>query len=240
MNEPQRDLDERIQALETEKFHLPYNYLRALEGAEQDKSKSRGRWEEAEKVTLPRKKEILAELRLLRAERNAAILARREAREAKATENRKTRETAREAVTVECQICEHRQCKDSRGKLVHHGYLRPGYGQIEGDCPGVGYLPYPETDALAWYLRVVTNGAAETITALAGLPDRQEIVKTVTWPRLQVLTIKVSEVDAYTWKKTVEELKWKLETKLRRLRDEVARVTKRIETAGKGVTGGGK
>lgn len=27
-------------------------------------------------------------------------------------------------------------------KLVHHGYQRPGDGQIHGDCPGVGYPPY--------------------------------------------------------------------------------------------------
>jgi len=231
MNESQRGLDDHIQALETEKFHLPYNYLKALEGPEQDKSKSHGRWEDAEKATLPRKKEILAELRVLRAERKAAILARREARESKAAANRKAREVAREAVTAECQICENRQCLDRRGKMVHHGYLCPGYGQIEGDCPGVGYKPYPETDALEWYLRQVTAGAAETITTLTGLPDRQEIVKTVTWPKLQVLTIKISEVDAYTWKKAVEELKWKLESKLRQLRDEVARTTRRIAEA---------
>jgi hypothetical protein len=230
MSETQRGLDQRIADLDNEKFKLPYDYLKATY---EDKNLryGSGAWKEAEKATLSRKKEILAELRVLRAERKAAILARREARETKAAANRKTREVAREAITAECQICEHRQCLDRRGKMVHHGYLRPGYGQIEGDCPGVGYKPYPETDALAWYLRQVQAGAAETITTLADLPNRQQIVKTITWPKLQVVTIKVSEVDAYTWKREIEDLKWKLESQLRQLRDEVSRATKRIAAA---------
>lgn len=35
-----------------------------------------------------------------------------------------------------CQICEGEQ-KLHDGRMVHHGYKRPGDGQIDGDCPGV-------------------------------------------------------------------------------------------------------
>ena len=40
-----------------------------------------------------------------------------------------------------CSICE-REIAVQRGDLVHHGYQRPGYGFIQGDCFGVGYAPY--------------------------------------------------------------------------------------------------
>ena len=40
-----------------------------------------------------------------------------------------------------CQICEGDQ-KLHVGRMVHHGYQRPGDGAIRGDCPGVGQVPY--------------------------------------------------------------------------------------------------
>jgi hypothetical protein len=50
----------------------------------------------------------------------------------------------------ECQICERKQSL-VQGTLGHHGYTRPGYGYIQGDCFGVGYAPYPAVDALIAY-----------------------------------------------------------------------------------------
>ena len=40
-----------------------------------------------------------------------------------------------------CQLCERDQ-KLSGARMVHHGYIRPGHGSIEQDCPGVGHEPY--------------------------------------------------------------------------------------------------
>ena len=40
-----------------------------------------------------------------------------------------------------CPACQ-RQVKARDGKLVHHGYQRPGAGYIVGDCFGVGYEPH--------------------------------------------------------------------------------------------------
>jgi len=52
---------------------------------------------------------------------------------------------------AECQICCREQALDKSGRMVNHGYKRPGYGFIIGNCFGVGYEPYPKTDALeAW------------------------------------------------------------------------------------------
>jgi len=40
-----------------------------------------------------------------------------------------------------CPVCE-RQQRLHKMRMVHHGYRRPGTGEIEGDCFGVGYPPY--------------------------------------------------------------------------------------------------
>ncbi len=40
-----------------------------------------------------------------------------------------------------CPICE-RDIKVRDDRLVHHGYRRPGDGEIHGDCFGVNYPPY--------------------------------------------------------------------------------------------------
>lgn len=56
------------------------------------------------------------------------------------------------ATQRECQICERHQCLSADGKLVLHGYKRPGYGFIEGSCFGVGFVDYARgSDALALY-----------------------------------------------------------------------------------------
>jgi len=46
------------------------------------------------------------------------------------------------ANTGSCPCCFGLYKLDSEGKMVHHGYERPGYGYIVGDCFGVGYLPF--------------------------------------------------------------------------------------------------
>lgn len=40
-----------------------------------------------------------------------------------------------------CPVCNGRQ-KVIGGKLVHHGYQRPGHGHIKGDCFSVGRVPH--------------------------------------------------------------------------------------------------
>lgn len=61
----------------------------------------------------------------------------------------------------ECQICQHRQILTSDGKLVLHGYRRPGHGSIVGDCFGVGSPPWEVScDALAAYVVELRRAAA--------------------------------------------------------------------------------
>lgn len=75
----------------------------------------------------------------------------------------------------ECQICERQQALDTTGCLGHHGYKRPGWGFITGDCMGAGYKPYPMTDALKLYLFAVRGHIVKCQDALAKLPTLDEI-----------------------------------------------------------------
>lgn len=41
-----------------------------------------------------------------------------------------------------CPVCERQQKVTPHGAMVHHGFKRPGWGAIVGDCFGVGLLAY--------------------------------------------------------------------------------------------------
>jgi hypothetical protein len=75
----------------------------------------------------------------------------------------------------ECQICERQQALHADGNLGHHGYKRPGWGFITGDCMGVGHKPYPATDALELYLIALRNYIEGCKARLAELPTLTEI-----------------------------------------------------------------
>src|SRR5215831_16978388 len=75
----------------------------------------------------------------------------------------------------ECQICERTQAMDKDGTLGHHGYKRPGWGFIQGDCMGEGHRPYPETDALVKYQVALENYIATCKARHAELPTIAEL-----------------------------------------------------------------
>jgi|CXWL01.1.fsa_nt_gi hypothetical protein len=76
---------------------------------------------------------------------------------------------------AECQVCAKVQATHA-GALVHHGYKRPGWGCIVGDCYGAGYAPFPAHDRLdAWLAQVETHKATLEQTIAAGEPE--EIVQ---------------------------------------------------------------
>lgn len=78
-----------------------------------------------------------------------------------------------------CPVCErlqklswNRKSKDGHPTMVLHGYERPGYGYIVGDCFGVGYPPWelsPE-GAEAWLkeLRVFLKSAKNVLVTAKG------------------------------------------------------------------------
>jgi hypothetical protein len=76
---------------------------------------------------------------------------------------------------AECQICERKQALDTNGYLGHHGYKRPGWGFIQGDCFGVHHKPYPATDALEAYLIALQNYIAACRKNIANLKVATEL-----------------------------------------------------------------
>lgn len=68
-----------------------------------------------------------------------------------------------------CGVCEREiACQD--GRLVHHGYKRPGDGQIHGDCFAVGYEPYERsTKACEDYRQMVAQRIPSLEARLAAL-----------------------------------------------------------------------
>ena len=121
-----------------------------------------------------------------------------------------------------CQICEaeHKLTTDafpSLGifgeayKVVHHGYRRPGHGSIEGDCDGVGEVPFEiSCEATKRYLAQTIMGREHALRRLASLRDgevtelhvrswqrgaRAEVVRVgdSMWPR--ELASKIREVE---------------------------------------------
>jgi hypothetical protein len=75
----------------------------------------------------------------------------------------------------ECQVCANHQKTDRAGKLVLHGYQRPGWGYIVGECYGVSALPFPATDRLEAWL-VAVEGRIEHLTGeIAKLPTLETI-----------------------------------------------------------------
>jgi hypothetical protein len=83
-----------------------------------------------------------------------------------------------------CPVCE-RPIRVRSGKMVHHGYVRPGRGHIVGDCFAVGRAPYEVSceatrdyravlarrrDTAADFLARLEAGSVETLYADARVP----------------------------------------------------------------------
>jgi hypothetical protein len=146
---------------------------------------------------------------------------------------------------AECQICERHQACDKDETLGHHGYKRPGWGFIQGDCMGEGHKPYPATDALEKYLTAVESYIERCQKALEILPSLQELHYEFEhgWRQERKtikLTIPRGKQDEYVqdYRRTIpsfEELerreKNRLENEIEQATRERTRVTKRIENA---------
>jgi hypothetical protein len=77
----------------------------------------------------------------------------------------------------ECQICEHTQ-KLQGGRLVLHGYKRPGEGHVYGDCPGTGAEPYEVScDAIKSYQRSLIERTLPSLEARIADIDSGKVTK---------------------------------------------------------------
>lgn len=134
-----------------------------------------------------------------------------------------------EGVTDECQICEGIQ-KLNKGKLVLHGYKRPGYGYTVGNCFGYNALPYSKSsDRCEEYkgmMRVLKRDRKKEISNL-----KTGKVKEITIPKY-VGAKRETEVIGPThpkWKESVEHIVRNLENDIKAIDREIERMDKRIK-----------
>lgn len=117
------------------------------------------------------------------------------------------------------------------GRLVHHGYKRPGIGYIVGDCMGVDYPPHELSPELAERVLGVAIQKAETAEAqLARLPERTKLPKQfyespgpglrAQWVTRQVAPDDVSE---HEWRQLYAAAQARLERELRFWQSEIRR-----------------
>jgi hypothetical protein len=88
--------------------------------------------------------------------------------------------------TAECQVCENQQAQSKSGRMVLHGYRRPGVGYAVGRCPGYGHKPFPETDALEAYVPGLERHIKQVKRFLAGLHQQDSVtLQRSRWDRVR-------------------------------------------------------
>jgi hypothetical protein len=127
-----------------------------------------------------------------------------------------------------CGACG-RSIKVRNGTLVHHGYERPGYGYIEGDCFGVHYEPHEVSPKCAQdFLTVLSRNCESTKYSIDNLPNRtQMMVNRGTARNPQFETYhkdSTNTLEVHRFEKALEALKRELEVRLRQIQLEIKRV----------------
>lgn len=92
-----------------------------------------------------------------------------------------------------CPVCS-RDTKVRDGKLVHHGYNRPGYGYIEGDCFGVHYEPHEASPKCAEeYRAYLASVLGARLGELQAAPEKTELYVERTFPEKTLVKISKGE-----------------------------------------------
>lgn len=131
-----------------------------------------------------------------------------------------------------CAACG-REIKVRGGKLVHHGYERPGYGYIEGDCFGVHYEPHETSPKCAEDCLVSERKRLAGLEeALAGLEGRTELQHRFSRRRVEdVVTVRQGDERVWneehrTWVPSFDEclrtMRYQLESGIRQTERSVA------------------
>lgn len=133
-----------------------------------------------------------------------------------------------------CQICEQEQ-KLHKGVLVHHGYKRPGWGEIVGDCYGVAFLPYEMScELLKEYLPKVVSqleGQHDFLTKLtSGQVTHLIEMRRIGFggSRFETEEFVAGVTEPYLWARTIEHRISEVRYSIRQLEAEVSRIQRRI------------
>lgn len=101
----------------------------------------------------------------------------------------------------ECQFCGRVQ-KLRNGRLVQHGYLRPGCGRIIGKCLGAGKRPYAVTCGdLKAYLPSALESLSNLTEHQAKMAARTSLVLCVVSPLGRAYDVYASVTHSYVWER---------------------------------------
>jgi hypothetical protein len=130
-----------------------------------------------------------------------------------------------------CPVCQN-FIKVRDGLLVHHGYERPGFGYIVGDCFGVHRPPHElSVETAKTWLEVMLGRMQELERRLERLPELQQLPEKVfTGRKSEIVYRKKSEVSEYDWNLLYRAEKLNVEMSLREVKREVARVQALVDT----------
>lgn len=135
-----------------------------------------------------------------------------------------------------CQLCEADQ-KLHQGRMVHHGYQRPGDGYIVGDCPGVHQEPYEVScEAIKSYKVSLEQKLVSTEKSLARHQNNEITAMTVTRVQdhrighrnLIVEEYQVCVTSPYLWNNEMRDRIYEHERDISALKREIDRCTRRI------------
>jgi hypothetical protein len=140
--------------------------------------------------------------------------------------------TKTESVTGTCQVCEG-TFKMKHGRIVFHGYKRPGDGHAHGTCGGAHELPYEVSrDQVLTALDGRKIGLARTEQALADL----ESFKTTAWTnlhysvvsmRLELFQFAIGVTDLYAVERERNQKLYAVKRDVAWFKGEVTRLTRR-------------
>lgn len=141
-----------------------------------------------------------------------------------------------------CPCCEG-DFKLNGGKLVHHGYLRPGDGYIHGDCFSVGLTPHETSpDTAKAYLKALKNIEANLVRALEDLPkvemflvEKRKVVDgryVMMRGRYEtfLFEMKKAETPKYDWDSKMRSEIHRIQSQLDMVRLDVVRVQNHVDT----------
>lgn len=129
-----------------------------------------------------------------------------------------------------CQICEG-DFKLHLGKMVHHGYKRPGHGYIVGDCPGVFEVPYEVSCELIKAQRILAKeyqkGQEARLEALES-GKVTYIRELKPWMHEPVEYV-VGVTDPYWMQRAIEEASSEVKNNIWQVTQAITRYTQRID-----------
>ncbi len=132
-----------------------------------------------------------------------------------------------------CQICEG-DFKLHEGKMVHHGYKRPGDGYIHGDCVAVGQPPYEVScEIIKSVIPQVKAQRDNQVKYLAKLENKEVLeISSIGYDRwtkrITTETFYVTTMDPYRWERLEESKITETKGRILSLESEIKRFEKRV------------